>query len=123
MKSLKDVKVGDALVLFARYGAQPAGVPVEVVKVGRTLVHVDTPNATYSNPQAYRMDTGFRNDKYEGSYVVTHEQVAERERRTAALEEVKSLGLEPVRYAGDPLTSGQLLAVAEAIRSNAPKAR
>lgn len=126
MTELKNVKVGDTLLLFPSHRSRQGGVLVEVVKVGRTLVYVDTPNARHPrrNPDAYRMDTGCRNDEYGHSYVMTHEQVAEQERRTAALAEVKALGLEPVSFtAGYRLTSEQLLAVAEALRSNAPKAR
>lgn len=56
MKKIKDLKVGDAVVVYQEYNERYTPNQREVVKIGRTKIHV---KCQYSNKtEAYSIETG-----------------------------------------------------------------
>lgn len=88
----------------------PAFIPpvVTVVKVGRTLVHVEE----YGRQMAYGKDDGRRRDAYGHSWLQTFGEFAEEVRVTAALDRLKRHDLEFVRRQTN-LTAAQIDALAD----------
>lgn len=125
MKTLKDVKVGDRVLLV---GSTPfsekrkrAPEEREVVKVGRTLLHVDTPDASYPSPSTYRIENGRANDGYGHSSICTRDEYEHEQRQAEAAEEMHRLGVE-VRL-GRRLTLEQTEAVVAALRATGAEER
>lgn len=99
MASLEGVKVGDTVLYFRKYGGrrEEEQVPQEVtiVKVGRTLVHI---NKYEGKPEygteTYRIDSGYRNDDYRHTYLMTREAYEAERRREEVSARLKKHGFE-----------------------------
>lgn len=115
MANMEGVAVGDTVLHITRYQRGRGPEPVTVAKVGRTLLHV----TIHGRSHKFRKDSGMANDGYGHSHIITFAELAEREKRSAALEDLTSLGLGPVNSWKCSLTSAQLEAAAAAIRASA----
>lgn len=93
MKKLKDCKPGDEVVL-SKWNTKPY--PVPVVKVGRTLIHVNVAaNAGGERIEQFRIDTGQLNNCRTGTppSVRTEDEVAEAEHRKGVERQLRDLGV------------------------------
>lgn len=105
------LKVGDEVLVFTN--PRRPGTPAEVVKIGRTLVHIKQ----YGQITTYRMDTQHfnGNEVGYGRWFRTHEQHAEDLRDEAARAGLRDAGLSIER--GRTFTTDQLEAIADLVRS------
>ena len=113
-----DIKPRDEVRVFDtnghRAGQPDGGWPGIVVKVGRTLAHIDYGNSR-ERIETFRLSDGRRNDGFSRRYFLTISQVAERDRRHAANEVLKAHGVElTVRRS---FTTEQCEALAEVVKT------
>ena len=79
---MSDYKVGDPVTVYRHTRGRDDGDPGEIVKVGRTLVHIRTGRIT----ETFRMDTQVQTGPQYGysTYFRTPEEVALNQRRVTA---------------------------------------
>lgn len=77
MKTLKDLKVGDEVLVFAK-GRVNLPDRLHVLKVGKELIHVGDKDHPIVPVRKYRVADGFSNDKLhpDRSYIMTPEMHA-----------------------------------------------
>lgn len=96
-QSPQGIKPRDEVRVFdtsGRSAGQPAGGwPGIVVKVGRTLAHIDYGDAR-ERIETFRLSDGRRNDSYGHRLFLTLAQVAENDRLRAANELLRARGVE-----------------------------
>jgi hypothetical protein len=110
---MSDYKVGDPVVVYANTRPDGSGQPGEIVKVGRTLLHI-----RYGGyEQAFRMDTKHSNEvQYgHGTYFRTPEEDALVKRRADAGDFLRKRGIELSNRATFSLE--QIEALAEVVRN------
>ena len=94
---MADIKPRDEVRVFdtngSRAGQPEGGWMGHVVKVGRTLAHIDYGD-TRERIETFRLADGRRNDDGGRRYFLTLEQVAERDRRHEADEVLRVHGVE-----------------------------
>lgn len=97
MQTLKDVKVGDTVFVIHGYRRMDPS-PVEVVKVGRTLLHVKE----FSRIDTYRIEDGIDSKHYAGtpSCVKTQDMIDYDTERAVLQDRLKVLGVGPTRNYG-----------------------
>lgn len=102
--------VGDEVRVFdvngRRNGMPKGGWPGTVTAVGRKLMTVSY--GGYRN-EKFRMDTGRVNDNYGHQYIMTEEEVIDRDLATSAEKRLKDVGLDLAW--GKPKLSGQNLSL------------
>jgi hypothetical protein len=100
-QSLASLRPGDRVQVFdvngKRMGQPEGGWDGTVTKVGRQLIYVDYPGARGVNGDAFRLDSGLRNDQYCHQSIQTVEQAAENLRRDSVIERLREGGLELTR--------------------------
>lgn len=81
---MTEYEVGQEVRRFETYARvrDTEGTPGKVVKVGRSLVHVEFSGW---HVEAYRIDTGVINDSYGHTHILTLPELADWNRRAAAL--------------------------------------
>jgi hypothetical protein len=109
---MSDYKVGDEVVVYANVRRDGSGEPGEIVKIGRTLVHIRYRGWV----QAFRMDTKRSNEKQygHGTYFRTLEEDALVGRRAEARQFLRQHGIELSAHA--EFTLEQVEALAEAVK-------
>ena len=70
------------------------GLPGKVVRVGRTLFQVVQDGQATPETENFRMEDGRANDGYGHAFVLTPEEAGDRDRRSAAVEEIREAGLD-----------------------------
>lgn len=102
--TLADLQVGDRVQVFdvngARRGQPKGGWDGTVVKIGRKLIYITyagSRGGRSGDGDAFRIDTGQRNDDYGHQHIKTIEQAAENQRRGDAIERLRNGGLELTR--------------------------
>ncbi|MDX3551019.1 hypothetical protein PV729_04400 [Streptomyces europaeiscabiei] len=103
---LSGVAVGDTLILSDR-GQRSE---VTVTKVGRKYLYV--------GQSRFSIETGVAADGYGHSRVRTLAQVAEADRRTSLLSNIKALGLEPTGYGDCTIPTETLERVLSALQGD-----
>jgi hypothetical protein len=98
----------------SRVGQPEGGWLGIVVKVGRTLAHIDYGDAR-ERIETFRLSDGRRNDDNGRRYFLTLEQIAERERRATAIAVLKKRRI--VLDHGHGLTTEQIEALAEVVKT------
>lgn len=88
------LQVGDEVRVFdvngSRRGQPEGGYVGHIVKVGRTLAHIEYKGWT----ETFRLDNGRRNDNYGHQWFKTLEQAALDERRSVAEAVLRNVGVE-----------------------------
>lgn len=110
MKSLKDVKVGDEVVLRDVNRREPA--TVRVTRIGRKLIYV----RHYGRELAFRLEDGVANDRYGHASLRTHEEEQACVERDYLITELRRHGVEVTGLLARGLTNdqlGRILAIAE----------
>lgn len=97
--TLADLKPGDRVQVFdingSRMGQPKCGWDGTVVKVGRKLIYVTYPRARCrTDGDAFRLDTGRRNDNVAHQRIQTVEQAAKNQRRSVAVNHLRENGLD-----------------------------
>jgi hypothetical protein len=112
-RPVNDYKVGDEVVVYANTRPGGPGQPGEIVKVGRTLLHI----RYGGHEQAFRMDTQCTNEvQYgHGTYFRTPEEDALVKRRADAERLLRERGVELSNRA--TFTLEQIEALAEVVRN------
>ncbi|MER5754373.1 hypothetical protein [Streptomyces sp. NPDC002088] len=98
MARLDGVKVGDTLLLFVRMGGQREKEQepkvVTVVKVGRDLVHIPKYESDpEGKTETYRIESGYRNDNYRHTQLMTREAWADDKKREELFVRLLAYGL------------------------------
>jgi len=113
-----DIKPRDEVRVFdtngRRAGQPDGGWPGIVVKVGRTLAHIDYGD-TRERIETFRLSDGRRNDDYGHRYFLTLEQVAGRDRKAEAVAVLRARRI--VLDHGHSLTLEQIEALAEVVKT------
>ena len=118
IKAGDEVRVYDVNSAPARRGQHDPGEPGKVVKVGRTLVHIEY----FHRTETFRIEDGRRNDNYGHQWFLTLEQAEVKDRRRAAEDALRSVGLQFTSSGRrDSLTLEQIEALAEVARSFSPE--
>lgn len=107
LEELPKLKVGDP-VLMAPIGNSKLR-PAKVVKVGRTLYHVQPDGYGEWARETFRIDTwqGTKEQVGHGSWITTSEMQEQKSRKAAAIEALKTWGL-LFNYRNDDWTLGDL---------------
>lgn len=89
---MAEIKEGDEVLIYG-VGRDRTGTTAKVVKVGRTLVHIES----HRRVDTYHLDTQRLNGRQvgTGSYFRTHAQVEADTRQSDALKALKECGLTP----------------------------
>jgi hypothetical protein len=93
------LKPGDRVQVFdvngPRRGMPKGGWDGTVVKVGRTLIHVDYPGGRWGKPTPFRLEDGSRaNDDYGHQHIRTVEQAAEEAHRSELAARLRAGGVD-----------------------------
>lgn len=92
------LKPGDRVQVFdingARMGQPRGGWDGTVVKVGRTLIHVDYPGQYGRGPKAFRLDDGRANDNYRHQSLRTVERAAADMHRMELCSRLRAAGID-----------------------------
>jgi hypothetical protein len=112
--------VGQEVVVTSQYSREPR--LAKVVKVGRTLVHVEAQWGG-RKPDVFRMDTGKINDQWGRQTVYTVEEFEERARRIEAQQRASNAGLRFEHGLLRTLTPADLHALADIVEQAEARTR
>jgi hypothetical protein len=109
--NLEGVKAGDELLLFENILNREPRV-VTVAKVGRTLLYIPlSERFPDGRTLAFRIDTGYRNDNYQYTWLRTRADYEESEELSRLTSRLTQLGLSVDRYKTANPTAARLRAL------------
>lgn len=109
-----DFQVGQKVLIYGdQYGRRREPVEGEVVKVGRTLVHVRTGDSKWQpEGSPFRMETGYARDEHDHRRVRTLEQAADDERCREAWATLNRHGLTAEHHRATSISTDVLVQIA-----------